>query len=893
MARSDSSDKITVPPAPPNTVVSEGSVSALSGSTAVVSNPGVWPVSYSNRSYPGSCRLSDFSSSARGSQQHPGRGSHLPSPIPELSFDSGSRSTEAALARDVKCEVLASWLHTKAEERMWTESGRWDGAFVKKTKGDYAVCPDRLAYRELKLYQGIVALNAPIQQGKRLQVIPDLDQLPLCQRNQSAAFVASHRMLVVWEDDPGRLLARAQGIQDALVKMIWGSEIAEYTAASAEKGVGVDITDCDEDIEGSKSSPRRLVLWQAAYTGFAICMLVAAIGSGWRQIAIQQIQEPNWLRVLFIIALPGQVWLSLFFFQAVVGNVAQIFGATALLKKNSTYYSATSPKLLHRDAQGGLPHVTIQMPVYKEGLQGVIKPTVQSVKQAISTYELQGGTANIFINDDGMQIIPADDAKKRQEFYEENNIGWVARPKHNPNPAPGETAFHRRGKFKKASNMNYALRLSCQIEEALARSNRTEPWTQQEENILYDAALKHVLQMREGEAWAEGSIRVGDYILLIDSDTRVPQDCLLEAVSEMEQCPNVAILQYMSGVMNVTNSFFENGITFFTNMIYTMIKFAVANGDVAPFVGHNAIVRWSAIQEVAYECEYDHFEKFWSESTVSEDFDMSLRLQSEGYIVRLAAYKGDGFKEGVSLTVYDELNRWEKYAYGCNEMIFHPLKDWIFKGPFTRLFLTFIFSNMPLASKITIMAYIGTYYAIGSAWVFTILNYFLIGFFNGWLDHYYIDSFKVYFAIVFIFTILGNISLAVVRYRIGDIALLPSLLQNFKWIPMLTIFLGGISLHISQAILSHFLSIDMEWGSTSKEVESVTFFEAMRHVGRKFKYTFAFCVVMTATMLVCAFAIEEDWRIRLITACWPMGTVVVNHALLPVVLNPQLMTFTW
>lgn len=46
---------------------------------------------------------------------------------------------------------------------------------------------------------------------------------------------------------------------------------------------------------------------------------------------------------------------------------------------------------------------------------------------------------------------------------------------------------------------------------------------------------------------------------------------------------------------------------------------------------------------------------------MSEDFDMSLRLQSVGYIIRLASYKGDGFKEGVSLTVYDELARWEKY----------------------------------------------------------------------------------------------------------------------------------------------------------------------------------------------------------------------------------------
>jgi membrane glycosyltransferase len=259
-----------------------------------------------------------------------------------------------------------------------------------------------------------------------------------------------------------------------------------------------------------------------------------------------------------------------------------------------------------------------------------------------------------------VQLVSVEDAQERQEFYDENGIGWVARPKHNPKPAEGEKSFLRRGKFKKASNMNYALRLSVQVEEKLALVTRPTGWSQADENAVYERALQDVLAEHEGEAWADGSIRVGDYILLIDSDTRVPADCLLEAVSEMEQCPDVAILQYMSGVMNVTNSFFENGITFFTNMIYTMIKFAVANGDVAPFVGHNAILRWSAIQGIAYQCELDKWEKFWSENTVSEDFDMSLRLQSQGYTVRLAAYKGDEFKEGVSLTVYDELNRWEK-----------------------------------------------------------------------------------------------------------------------------------------------------------------------------------------------------------------------------------------
>lgn len=81
-------------------------------------------------------------------------------------------------------------------------------------------------------------------------------------------------------------------------------------------------------------------------------------------------------------------------------------------------------------------------------------------------------------------------------------------------------------------------------------------------------------------------------------------------------------------------------------------QYAVASGDVAPFVGHNAILRWSAIQFIGYDCELDGREKWWSENTVSEDFDMALRLQAAGYLVRLAGYTspdGEVFREGVSL----------------------------------------------------------------------------------------------------------------------------------------------------------------------------------------------------------------------------------------------------
>jgi cellulose synthase/poly-beta-1,6-N-acetylglucosamine synthase-like glycosyltransferase len=179
-----------------------------------------------------------------------------------------------------------------------------------------------------------------------------------------------------------------------------------------------------------------------------------------------------------------------------------------------------------------------------------------SIKAAISTYEMQGGTANIFVNDDGLQMVSEPEAKARCDFYDEHQIGWVARPIHNP---CGPKPFYRRGKFKKASNMNYSMSISNKVEAQLRKVRRTDPWGQMDENREYEKALATTLAIDGGRTLAGGNIRIGDYILLVDSDTRVPKDCLLDAVSEMEQSPQVAIMQFKSGVMNVSNSYFERG----------------------------------------------------------------------------------------------------------------------------------------------------------------------------------------------------------------------------------------------------------------------------------------------------------------------------------------------
>lgn len=404
----------------------------------------------------------------------------------------------------------------------------------------------------------------PLSDGLRLQVLPSVEHLPRCQKHHFGAFLADRQLLVVWDDEPQNLLRRAERIEDSLMSMIWGTSEIELDEKKGQSA-NVSTTELSETTmtpseleEAQLSQDRPTILINPVVVGLTLTLLIAALGLGWRALAQEIAEDGNYTRLALLVVTPCQMFVSLFFMQIIIVNLAQIFGPITQLNYNSKFYSGKAPIRLDRNLMS-LPHVTIQMPVYKEGLEAVIQPTIMSLKAAISTYELQGGTANIFVNDDGMQLISQEEAQQRRDFYEEHNVGWVARPGHKPKPEGDEKPFLRRGKFKKASNMNYALMVSNKIEEKLLSVDRFQGWTQDDEYAAYDRFLAEVLHEEEGRAWAEGNIRVGDYILLIDSDTRVPEDCLLDAASEMEQSPEVGILQYSSGVMQVTDSFFENG----------------------------------------------------------------------------------------------------------------------------------------------------------------------------------------------------------------------------------------------------------------------------------------------------------------------------------------------
>jgi hypothetical protein len=57
--------------------------------------------------------------------------------------------------------------------------------------------------------------------------------------------------------------------------------------------------------------------------------------------------------------------------------------------------------------------------------------------------------------------------------------------------------------------------------------------------------------------------------------------------TESDSVNDISSLAKQSSTTKTQPETFENGITSFTNLIYTAIRYTVSNGDVTPFVGYS------------------------------------------------------------------------------------------------------------------------------------------------------------------------------------------------------------------------------------------------------------------------------------------------------------------
>lgn len=486
-----------------------------------------------------------------------------------------------------------------------------------------------------------------------------------------------------------------------------------------------------------------------------------------------------------IALLPFASFISIFFVNSMLYNLLAFIIPPQWLKRNSVHYTAQYNKNYYKGGEADYPSLTIIVPVYKESFRQTIEPTLQQAIQACINYnEYTGAIGNVLVCDDGLLLIEDEEYRERLNFYEANRrwLSWVARP-----------AEGRRGRFKKAGNLNFAL--------------------------------------------SQPGLQIGDILLILDSDSRISTNSLHIATREFSN-PQVAILQMCTiSMLSSTPSMWEHMVAHFTDNIYE-VSFVIitANGDPAPFVGHNAFLRRSAIEKVVRYVHIEHYSlqtidgmviyradspdrrvipQLFSEEHVSEDFELSMRLQDSGYICRylthIAQYR---FEEGVTLNPIDEIVRLQKYAYGISELIIVPFSCWFSQGILGATFKRYLLSSqISIITKYNVLGYMGTYLAVAIAPIIVSIHYFAYFYCSYWRN-IIVNSEHVLFGCISVFTIITPLATICLRLKLG---LAPKVAKEFLYTLGFALFFSGIGWHLLWAFICHTGNLSMSWSTTNKE----------------------------------------------------------------------------
>jgi Glycosyl transferase family group 2 len=116
----------------------------------------------------------------------------------------------------------------------------------------------------------------------------------------------------------------------------------------------------------------------------------------------------------------------------------------------------------------------------------------------------------------------------------------------------------------------------------------------------------------------------------------------------------------------------------------------------------------------SYNLQDDGTTEYWSESHVSEDFELMIHLYNLGFNGRYCAFPDTEFQEGITRTFDEEAGRHRKFSLGAHELMFNPFSEWIGHGIFSELFKNFLRSDIPSYYKVFLTAYLFSYTSGGT-----------------------------------------------------------------------------------------------------------------------------------------------------------------------------------
>jgi hypothetical protein len=569
--------------------------------------------------------------------------------------------------------------------------------------------------------------------------------------------------------------------------------------------------------------------------------------------------DNNYYKLIIFICIPLIIIITSFYIFYLINTIYNIFVPKKWIEQDSETLTFSKKNLTDKFLNDFFNKnesndiiLTIQIPVYDELFDKVICKTLENLLNTCNNFNNRfDKKINMLICDDGLQSLnDVEEIENRINFYNKHyEISYIGRQKNG-----------RKGKFKKASNLNFSLNIINEIK------TKKIDILSQEKNFLY--------KLNE-------NFELGKYILLFDSDSQINIGIIQNLIYELMSSSNkICYLQCRTSSNLVCFNKWEKIISHFTNSIYEIsFLYSASNGNPAPLVGHNCILNWKLITKILnksnniynYEInKISDYIEYWNENGVSEDFSLSLDLYIKGYYGKYI-YFDYGFKEGVTLNIDDEIVKFSKYAFGVNEIMFYPINRWHIDGILSSRIIQFIMTKkIQFHIKLSILSYIGIYYSMATSPLISFINFYLFDFNTK-------NIIKNIITTVIIFFILTIISNIIVRIRHKEYTnLFKIITDEIYYDVMLLVFFSGMQYFFLKAIICHFFDIKVNWGSTNKHLINNTIIEKL--IIYKDLYLVSFI-----TLVIIVLSIYIDRKYLNIYSIFPLGLNLFCHTVMPLI----------
>ena len=186
------------------------------------------------------------------------------------------------------------------------------------------------------------AVDVPLMNGLRIQILPSLSELPRARKAQSAAFIASEALLVVWDDEPENIVHRAKSIESELMELVWRTGETEMEEGE-KKGPTVAAVEIDPESGEILPEKRATHLQNTVLVSLTLIIICIMLGAGFREVAVEVAVDHRIVRLAFLALTPVQVFFTLvsksLFDYSLPGSQPAVFCASYCRLYRSVYWT--------------------------------------------------------------------------------------------------------------------------------------------------------------------------------------------------------------------------------------------------------------------------------------------------------------------------------------------------------------------------------------------------------------------------------------------------------------------------------------------------------------------------------------------------------------------------